>query len=439
MKKYISLVIVLAFSVLTGTAGMSNSIDYTQLYIVGDATQTSWDLGKAESFGKISEGVFEWTGQLEGNKEFKFMNDRSGWHKHIVALEGGLTLSIGDECALNFFANWSLDGKLDCKMRVAETAIYTITVDLLSMRMRISEPVALVEWPEKLYLYGSATDFKAIEIPNAYGVERKKTLTLKPGFAKLMDTPTVTAETKYFVPRFPEVDITFGKGYMSNIYPETNKDARGWSVMVAGDYSFYLDNSRKTFACKKYKPYTILYIVGGCCEKAWDYSDAFNNKFRQDPDNAEIMVWEGELRIGWDKKINGDGSVSLPDEPNKFKILTAPDWFKDTFHPYISDISAEGTSDARISGGDDLKWTISRDGFYRLELNTKTETLKGVYTPLPQQAHKPSTEMGGVVDVEIQEEKGFEEYYNLQGIKIEKPDSGVFIVYDGHKAIKKIK
>ena len=92
MKKYISLVIVLAFSVLTGTAGMSNSIDYTQLYIVGDATQTSWDLGKAESLSKISEGVFEWTGQLEGNKEFKFINDRSGWHKHIVALEGGLTI-----------------------------------------------------------------------------------------------------------------------------------------------------------------------------------------------------------------------------------------------------------------------------------------------------------------------------------------------------------
>lgn len=86
-----------------------------------------------------------------------------------------------------------------------------------------------------------------------------------------------------------------------------------------------------------------------------------------------------------------------------------------------------------------MKWTISRDGFYRLELNTKTETLKGVYTPLPQQAHKPSTEMGGVIAVEIQEDRGFEEYYNLQGIKIEKPDSGVFIVYDGHKAIKRIK
>lgn len=71
MKKYISLVIVLVFSVLTGTAGMSNSIDYTQLYIVGDATQTSWDLGKAESLSKISEGV------LNGQVNWKVIRNLS--------------------------------------------------------------------------------------------------------------------------------------------------------------------------------------------------------------------------------------------------------------------------------------------------------------------------------------------------------------------------
>ena len=85
----------------------------------------------------------------------------------------------------------------------------------------------------------------------------------------------------------------------------------------------------------------------------WNYWDANSCRFYPDPNRPEVMVWEGELRIGWDETA---------DEPNKFKILTAQDWFRATYHPYVSDALAEGKTDARISGGDDLKWTISRDG-----------------------------------------------------------------------------
>ena len=77
---------VIALSALGGD--MSNSIELTQLYIVGDATHTAWDLGKADEMHRIDKGVFEWTGELAGGKDFKFMNSRDGWHKHIVATSG---------------------------------------------------------------------------------------------------------------------------------------------------------------------------------------------------------------------------------------------------------------------------------------------------------------------------------------------------------------
>lgn len=90
MKNIVLTAALLTIGMSVYAGDMSNSIELTQLYIVGDATVTSWDLGRADEFHRIDEGVFEWTGHLAGGKEFKFMNSRDGWHKHIVATEAGV-------------------------------------------------------------------------------------------------------------------------------------------------------------------------------------------------------------------------------------------------------------------------------------------------------------------------------------------------------------
>ena len=103
---------VIALSALGGD--MSNSIELTQLYIVGDATHTAWDLGKADEMHRIDKGVFEWTGELAGGKDFKFMNSRDGWHKHIVATSADCEIQEDGVYHLAFYADWGLDGKYDC-------------------------------------------------------------------------------------------------------------------------------------------------------------------------------------------------------------------------------------------------------------------------------------------------------------------------------------
>lgn len=411
---------------VTGAKGgdMSNSIEYTQLYLIGDATPASWDMGKAEEFSRIGYGVFEWTGQLEAGKEFKFMNTREAWHKHIVATSGGVEVTTGVTVPLAFYADWALDGSKDCKMRVAQSGTYTLTVDLNSMRMSLSDPVQDSRWPSAFYVTGSANGGN-VEALRDMGVEFKGTFHLIPGFLKLVDTPTVGENTTSWLPRYPEVDLTFGGGYLSPLFPSSDNSAKGWSVMVEGDYAVYLDKNSKSYQARRLAPYTELILVGGCCERSWNYWDESNCRFLPDEDDPFVMVWEGELRIGWDRKTNADGSVTMPDEPAKFKILTARDWFRDTFHPYTADAPAVGESDARISGGDDLKWTISKDGFYRLELDIRTEVLTGTYLGENSPAMSVAPDNTAAIEVtDSDRAEGETVYYNLQGMRIESPVAG---------------
>lgn len=423
MKRIFYIIVLVAIISNSLVAAINdNSLELTQLYIVGDATPTSWDLGRAESMRPIDMGVFEWTGKLSAGGEFKFMNTNDGWRKHIVGDKADQTLQKDELYNLNFFATWTLDGKDDLKFRVADTGIYTVYVDLNAMMLKITDPVATAEWPAKFYITGSSVNDQVIEIPEYDGVEYKRVVSLSPGNVKVIDTPQRTDATRYFDPLFEDVDIQFGAGYYSPLYERNAQTSLGWNVSVRDDYALYFDKGAKTYSFKKYQPRRILYLVGGCCEKSWNYWDESNNKFYPDPENADIMVWEGELRIGWDTS-NGN-----PPEPDKFKILTAPDWFKDTYHPYIADTSAVGTSQARITGGDDVKWTIDRDGYYRLVFDTRNETLTGTLID-PNQIGNPvsNPDTASVDTIAGDDYTGSVVYYNLQGEKVDGNWKGIVI------------
>lgn len=425
--KRIAYIIIATLSALTmRAADLSNSIEYGQLYLIGPACSAGWNIDNALEFNKIAYGVFEWTGDLTAGEDFKFMNTRE-WHKHLVSTESGTVAQKGGTYALDFYADWSLSDDKDRKLKVATSGTYTIIVDITCMRMTLQEPAAAMPWPEKFYLVGSATDNQVIEVPNFYNVEFKKNVTLKPGNVKLMDTPTVTASTTYYVPRFDDVDVSFGKGYTSTMVSTSDANAAGWSVSVAGNYTFYLDESSHSYQCNLFKPRQVLYLVGGCCEKSWNYWDKSNCEFTPDASRPEVLVWDGELRIGW------DGSI----EPDRFKILTSKNWFGDTYHPYAQDTEAEGVTDARISGGDDNKWKITRDGAYHIEVNTLTEQVTCTYTGATSSPDLSGSE-SGISDVAADTE-GETAYYNLQGVRIAEPTTGLYIKRQGSKAVKCIK
>lgn len=95
-------------------ADMSNSLELSQLYIIGDATPYAWDVQKAGEMQKVDDGVFRWSGHLEAGKEFKFINTRA-FFKHIVATCSGQLVDKGRSYNLNLEISYSLDSNRDLK------------------------------------------------------------------------------------------------------------------------------------------------------------------------------------------------------------------------------------------------------------------------------------------------------------------------------------
>lgn len=385
MRKLISLLTVL-FSTLSVFAGMSNSIEYTKLSIVGSAVAGGWDYN-ATPMSRIDNGVFTWTGTLKANEPFKFMNSNDGWNKHVVATSKDELIKEGEIHHIDFYANSQLPDALDNKFRVDKTGEYVMTVDLRNMCVSLSKPLPAQAYPDKYYITGSALDNKVIELNKIENFEFKQSLNCKAGNVILMDTPVKGENTRYYTPVFEDVDLSFGKGYASKLQVTTDANARGWSVSVPGDYVVYISCKNNTYIGRKHAPRKVLYITGGCCEYPWDYVHDEVCAFAPDPENPDVLIWEGELRIGW---------VNTAPEPNKFKILTDKDWNSETYHPYIPDTRAEGTLQIRTTDGDDSKWTITKDGFYRISVNTRNETMTVEFLSSVQKSPANDNGMAGV-------------------------------------------
>ncbi len=328
MKKLFLQLCFMVTASVAAAADMSNSMELSRLYIIGDATPYQWNIGETPEMDRIAEGVFRWSGKLEGGREFKFLNARD-FHKHIFGTSCRQSVSAGSTYTLTYVADWALDGSRDFKFVPSETADYTIYVDLNTMMMSVRELEEPVRLPATLYATGSALGGTIVALPLYGGAEFKATLQLSPGNIILQDTPEMTSATTFYTPLFDGVDVTFGVGCSSSLTKSVSSCQRqGWSVSIPGTYTIY-----------------------GIIEDA----NVYARRFRQYKTN-----W-GENR----------------EEPNKFKILTAQDWGSVSFHPYTADETIIGESGYRSTGGSDVKWTIPQSGYYRITLNTAKETLRG--------------------------------------------------------------
>lgn len=371
MKKLSSILVTLLFVCVAHGADMTNSMELSQLYIIGNATPYQWDVNATPDMQRISSGVFRWSGRLEAGGEFKFINSRE-FHKHILATAANQSVTAGNTYSLSFVADRALDGSRDLKFIASTTGDYTIYVDLNTMMMSVREKESPVRLPSTLYATGSALGGETVSLPLHAGAEFKTSLQLRPGNLVVRDTRDVTASTTYYLPLFDGVDISFGDGYSSTLTTAHSLDGReGWSVTVAGTYTLYgiLDDSQ-IFA-RPFKPCKVLYLVGGCCPLSWNYwSDPSSISFIPKADNPEELVWEGVLKKDWNE---------AREESNKLKILTAQNWQSVNFHPYIADQPLLGENSYRSTGGPDIKWTIDRNGTYRITINTAKETIKGEF------------------------------------------------------------
>lgn len=364
------LVMVLAafFSWGVKAADMSNSLDVSQLYIIGDATPYQWDVKSCAAMTQIDEGVFSWTGRLEASKEFKFLNERE-FQKHILGTMLDEQVTLGGTYDLTFANNKDLPKEQDYKFKINQTGEYTIYVDLRCMKMSVQPKAQTPTIPQRLFVSGSSVKGQTVEMTEYGGAEFKVTLELKAGELKLQDSPTSTSSTTYYVPFFSGVDVAFGQDHSSILKATHDASVEGWSVAVPGKYTIYLVKDEQTAFARFFVPKSKLYIVGGCCSTGWDlWADPSALLFRANASNPEELVWEGSLKTNWGEQR---------EEPNKLKIVTAQSWDSETYHPYSADASILGSGSFRSTGGPDVKWTIPASGYYRITVNTANETIEG--------------------------------------------------------------
>ena len=150
----------------------------------------------------------------------------------------------------------------------------------------------------------------------------------------------------------------------------------GWVVTLAEDrYRFTVDMTKRTLKGELFDAWDELFLVGGAASCGWE--SYIMLPFTRVEGERCTYTWTGELK-------NRTENV----EPRRFKLTGQNAWEPKHLHPFTQDESPLATTQLR-TGGDDTKWQIAADGWYRITVDVFRETFHADYlgrTPTEGQA-----------------------------------------------------
>ena len=216
---------------------------------------------------------------------------------------------------------------------------------------------------DNLWITGSAVPGGLQKLDNFPNNQFKFAGKLVDGEVKIINTEGVNDNTIYLIPRHLDSNIVSnGLAYTTSTDPT---DA-GWVVLFDDDrYKFTVNTSTRQVSGELFSPWLEMYIAGGCVECGWNADTA--PALTQDGNDPYVWTWTGELK-------NRPENV----EPNRFKILGQNDWNPKSLHPYTQDEPAT-TSTQLMINGDDNKWAIDKDGYYKVTVNIFLQTFSCEY------------------------------------------------------------
>ncbi len=175
MKKLLFFVVLCLFS----RVGFA---EYTTLHLIGDASTSKWDNGKAIPMDSKGNGVFSWTGPMWSG-QFKFMLNKGVWADSFVAtLQQNEPVVFGTTHALAFEPS----GGNDYKFYLNQGGIVNIIVDTENLTMKATLLSPLIS--------PSSTDGKGKRIVNIYGCSGRTGDTENP-YKLLLERKLITTGT----------------------------------------------------------------------------------------------------------------------------------------------------------------------------------------------------------------------------------------------------
>lgn len=317
MKK-ITFLLLLAFLAVSSASAIVSE----NLYVVGNACSSGWDPGRALEMTKTSDGVFTWTGVLSStpsDARFKFLMARS-WDTSVtcqITTPGHKVITSGMEEDLFVRTNSGADNAF----QVSETAEYTVTVDLNTMKMLCTKAgVVNTDTPDltQLYLVGDAT---------TAGWSSENALTMAKvadGVFEWAGNLTADGEFKFLNIKGSwnrtinplEANINFVVGTEYSLFYrqlEASPNDFKFKVTTAGLYSIQVDlNLMKVTITNATPDLSQLYIVGSATTAAWESANALEMTRLQ----YGVFNWTGDLTAdGEFKFLNKKGSWSKTINP----------------------------------------------------------------------------------------------------------------------------
>ena len=322
------------------------------LYLIGDAAPNGWDNTNAVALTAIATepGGFTWTGQLNIG-DFKFLTTLGQWIP---------TYNKSATAADSLFYRTDF-GQADDKFHISANGIYTLKVNLLSMKIVINQPVQPTTPPySRLWIVGDAT-------PNGWNISAPNEMRVDSGnmfvfnYNELLNAgefkiPTATGNwgTDYYMPlanhpALSATDVQLVRGGSPD-----NK----WQITTAGPYKIKLDLLNMKINIQPFTPYKQLWLVGDATPVGWNINSPA--PMTADPTNPYLFTWQGAMTAG------------------EFKIpTTTGNWGCDYFMPMVNHQPISSTLAKFIpSGNPDNKWQITVPGNYKITLDQLHETIQ---------------------------------------------------------------
>ena len=319
----------------------------TTLYLLGDATPNGWDAGNATAMDAdpAQPGRFHWQGLLSPG-EFK-----------LITTLGQFTPSYNrgaDNTKLVFREN---DNEPDDKITVAQSGVYSVTVDLLDLTIEVMETAEPLY--KRLWMLGDA-------VPTGWDIQNPAEMRV--------DSSNLFVFTYNEILTAGEFKIPVATGNFSTDYymPLTNNPAitetgvqlvpggdpdYKWKITTPGAYKIKLDIQANTISIQPFTPFPQVWMVGDATPAGWNIDNP--TPMVTDPGNPYIFTWSGPMTAG---------EFKLPVETGDFG--------GDYFMPVLNASGPGSTQMKFVPGGSpDFKWKITEAGNYTITINQLYETI----------------------------------------------------------------
>jgi len=250
---------------------------------------------------------------------------------------------------------------------------------------------------------------------------------LLPGDLYITTTDSPRTASRYYAPKLVDTNIVTDK---ADYTIKSDSTGTEWAVLFEADnYRFTVDTYNKQVTGELFARWYEAWICGGCVEdeqgkgtdKEGSWQIPSGKQMEQSWDDPNVFEWTGLLK-----------NYTFNVEPKRFKINGQYGWSPKVLHPFTQDASILTAKQLWYNGSEDYKWSISKDGYYRIKVNVFKETIEGEYL---------GTEMPDGIDLVNEELRINNEelgWFTLEGRRFAgKPTQKGIYIHGGKKIVIK--